>query len=292
MRTAGKQSGAVDKRQTRQMTQRQRARQRKRRRIKYGIRMLGIALLCVVIAVAVRAIRHRGFSGEATDALQTVKNVGIADPFKGNSEYPARMLEALENNEELLDFVAAYPEKKGTWEESPQLHISGDRLVPLFLQWDERWGYAPYGDGMIGLDGCGPTCLSMVYVGLTGDVSMNPKAMADYSAQNGYLNDNGATEWALMTQGAQALGLTAYEVSLDETAMSQELAAGHPIICSVREGDFTTKGHFIVLYDYRDSMFYVNDPNSRKRSDRDTGYSFARLMPQIKALWAYAYTGE
>lgn len=267
---------------------RRRKKQSKRLRIKRGIRFAFCVILCIAAGISVRAVMHHSSDAKTDDAAKNageVLTVSIADQFKGNSEYPAQMLEALENNEELLDFVTDYLEKKDTWEESPQLDVSGDRSVPLFIQWDERWGYAPYGDGMIGLDGCGPTCLSMVYVGLTGDTTMNPKAMADYSAQNGYLSDSGATEWALMTQGAQLLGLKAYEVSLDETAMSQELMAGHPIICSVREGDFTVKGHFIVLYDYRDGMFYVNDPNSRKRSD--TAYSYERLMPQIKALWAY-----
>lgn len=202
------------------------------------------------------------------------------------SQYPQQMLEALDKNEELLDFVLEYPDKKGTWAEEPQLDLSQDRSIPLFLQWDAQWGYAPYGDGMIGLDGCGPTCLSMVYVGLTGDTSMHPRAMADYSANNGYLTDTGATQWALMTSGAQGLGLQAWEVSLSEEAMAQELAAGHPIICSMRPGDFTTKGHFIVLYAYENGLFYVNDPNSRVRSD--TCFDYDRLSPQIKAMWAFS----
>lgn len=274
--------------------ERRRKRVRRRRRMVFGT----IVLLLAVLA-AWFVLRHVAGGQPSADGLSK----RIATKYKetatdrseypqqmmeaiDRNEYPQQMLEALDKNEELLDFVLDYPDKKGTWAEEPQLDLSQDRSIPLFLQWDEQWGYAPYGNGMIGLDGCGPTCLSMVYVGLTGDTSMHPRAMADYSAQNGYLTDTGATQWALMTTGAQGLGLQAWEVSLSEEAMAQELAAGHPIICSVRAGDFTTKGHFIVLYAYEDGLFYVNDPNSRVRSD--ACFDFNRLSPQIKALWAFS----
>lgn len=261
-----------------------RGRRRKARRRR---RIVGIVILLLTVLAGSFLLWRAAAIGRASadgnfDGLTEKAQAVLAD--KG--EYPQQLLEALDKNEELLDFVLAYPEKKGTWAEEPQLELSQDRSIPLFLQWDEQWGYAPYGDGIIGLDGCGPTCLSMVYVGLTGDTSMHPRAMADYSAQNGYLTDTGATQWALMTTGAQGLGLQAWEVSLSETAMAQELAAGHPIICSMGPGDFTTKGHFIVLYAYEDGLFYVNDPNSRIRSD--TGYAYDRLSAQIKAMWAFS----
>lgn len=258
-----------------------RRRGRRRRRMISGTIVLLLAVLAAWLVL-------RCVAGDRSPADGLSKR--IATKFKAaaidRSQYPQQMLEALDKNEELLDFVMDYPDKKGTWAEEPQLDLSQDRSIPLFLQWDEQWGYAPYGDGIIGLDGCGPTCLSMVYVGLTGDTSMHPRAMADYSAQNGYLTDTGATQWALMTTGAQGLGLQAWEISLSEESMAQELAAGHPIICSMRPGDFTTKGHFIVLYAYEDGLFYVNDPNSRVRSD--TGFDYSRLSAQIKALWAFS----
>lgn len=39
--------------------------------------------------------------------------------------------------------------------------------IPALIQWDERWGYAPYGsETIIAVSGCGPTALSMVISGL------------------------------------------------------------------------------------------------------------------------------
>lgn len=205
-------------------------------------------------------------------------------------DYPERMLEALTKNEELLDYVLAYPENKDLIENDQPIDLKNDceeGKIPLFLQWDSRWGYHSYGkEGLIGLDGCGPTCLSMVIVGLTRDLQKNPQAIASFSADNGYLDPAAGTTWALMTTGARQLGIQAEEIRLDESVMKNELYQGHPIICSMRPGDFTTTGHFIVLTGYRDGEFTVNDPNSRSRSLRT--WSYEELSYQIKNLWAFS----
>ena len=205
-------------------------------------------------------------------------------------DYPERMLEALTKNEELLDYVLAYPENKDLMENDQPIDLKNDweeGKIPLFLQWDSRWGYHSYGtEGLIGLDGCGPTCLSMVIVGLTLDLQKNPQAIASFSEDNGYLDPAAGTTWALMTTGARQLGIQAEEIRLDESVMKNELSQGHPIICSMRPGDFTTTGHFIVLTGYRDGEFTVNDPNSRSRSSRT--WSYSELSYQIKNLWAFS----
>ena len=39
--------------------------------------------------------------------------------------------------------------------------------VPYLLQYDSRWCYHAYGSGVLGITGCGPTCLAMAAAGLT-----------------------------------------------------------------------------------------------------------------------------
>lgn len=229
-------------------------------------------------------------SGDTIQALEAMaRQYPKMEPIlKHSDRYPAQLLESLSRNSELLTFALDYPEKKGTWSDDIDL---SDRYqlgeMPLLLQWDEEWGYAPYGNGMIALDGCGPTCLSMVAVGLTGDTSLNPKAVADFSAENGYLDDqSNSTLWALMTEGAEKLGLRSKEVPLSESRMSEELSEGHPLICSMRAGDFTVAGHFIVLCGYQNGEFSVNDPNSTVRSGEK--WSYEKLKPQIRNIWAFS----
>ena len=115
--------------------------------------------------------------------------------------------------------------------------------MPLFIQWDERWGYDYYGKGMIGVNGCGPTSLSMVAVYLTGDTDLDPRKVAEFSEDNGfYVPDNGSA-WTLMSQGAAMLGLESRELPLEESIVAEELDKGHPIICIMGPGDFTASGH-------------------------------------------------
>ena len=65
--------------------------------------------------------------------------------------------------------------------------------------------------------------------------------------------------------------------------MKDALDAGGLIVCSMRPGDFTTVGHFIVIRGYDDGGFYVNDPNRRSNSGRQ--WDFDTLYPQIRNLW-------
>ena len=214
-------------------------------------------------------------------------NPQIKKILSNQEQYPDKLLEMLAKNPETIDFVSNYPEEKNKEHKitKSDTYVKGE--IPLYIQRDSQWGYDNYGDGMIALDGCGPTCLSMVYIGLTGDTSMNPKEMADYSSRNGYLTSGGATTWDLMLSGASGLGLNSSEVSLDETVIRRELEAGHPIICSMRPGDFTTTGHFIVLTGIADDgNIIVNDPNSILRSEQT--WELDRLMRQMKNLWSFS----
>lgn len=203
------------------------------------------------------------------------------------SDYPKEYLEMLLDNVETLDYVKNYPEHKhdtkgGKIEEDITI---GE--IPLLTQWDERWGYLSYGNSKIAWNGCGPTALSMVVVGLTGDTSMTPNKIAEFSEKNGYYDTDVGTLWTLMSQGASEFGLTITTIPLGADSIIRELEAGKPVICSVMPGDFTDYGHFIVLTGIDENgKIKVNDPNSRARSEKT--WDVDRIVNQIKALWSYS----
>ena len=200
-------------------------------------------------------------------------------------KYPKDMITLFMDNPEARSFVIDYPSHIDDMDFGEIKDSELSEAVPHFLQWDERWGYYPYGSSVLGITGCGPTCLSMVAVGLTGNSSLTPATVAAYSAENGYYVDGVGTSWDLMTLGSQSFGLCSSEVGLSEEEMVAQLSQGHPIIASLGPGDFTSRGHFIVITGYYDGLFSVNDPNSIKRSDE--GWYYSTLAPQIRCLWAY-----
>ena len=199
------------------------------------------------------------------------------------SDYPKELLELACRHLETLDFVKRYPQDHL---KNPSMDLSQDlnkNEIPLLLQWDSRWGYKKYGDEFMAISGCGPTCLSMVASYLCQNPQYHPYFIAQFAYQNGYYSKQG-TSWQLMSKGAEKLGLISQELSLNENIIKHELQNSHPIICSVREGTFTSTGHFIVLTDYKNGKIHVNDPNSRKKSQF---YTYDELAPQIKNLWSY-----
>ena len=199
--------------------------------------------------------------------------------------YPESLRTFLEDNPEAAEFVFLYPEYHGT---TQAIDLDGEVRkgeIPLFLQWDKRWGYEEYGDDFLAMSGCGPTCLSMVYVGLTGDTTMNPAAMAAFSMENGYYLENVGTSWDLMSAGAETLGLSWELVNLSKTEIFRALDYGKVLICSMRPGDFTKTGHFIVICGHDGDSLQIRDPNSRIRSDQT--WSYEQIQSQIKNIWAY-----
>lgn len=124
----------------------------------------------------------------------------------------------------------------------------------------------------------------MVAVGLTGKTTYNPRYVAKYAIKNDFL-EGSMTRWALMESGCNEFGLIASAVPLSKNEMFKQLDAGHSIIASLRPGDFTTTGHFIVITKTINDKFLVNDPNSKENSHKQ--WSYSQLAPQIKAMWAY-----
>ena len=80
-------------------------------------------------------------------------------------------------------------------------------------------------------------------------------------------------------------GVIGQETTLSESNIYNELKSGHPIICSMRPGDFTSVGHFIVLTGTEDGKIRVNDPNSLTRSRQLWDYD--TLADQISNLWVF-----
>ena len=72
-----------------------------------------------------------------------------------------------------------------------------------------------------------------------------------------------------MTEAALNFRVAGTEIALSESSVTEELNAGHPIICSMKQGDFTTDGHFIVL------------------TGSSRTWDYTTLEPQIENLWSF-----
>jgi len=201
--------------------------------------------------------------------------------------YPRELLELASKKEEALNFVADYTDYKGYSEMKASVRKDYKKgKIPLFIQWDERWGYEKYGSDFIAINGCGPTSLAMVAVGLTGNTKINPKVVADYSNHKGYLVEGVGTNWDLMTYGARNFKIAGREIPLSKESILETLRKGQPIIVSMGPGEFTTAGHYIVLTGVNaNNKIIVNDPDSKLRSKKTWDINI--FLKEAKNLWAF-----
>ena len=251
-----------------------RRREKARRRRRKVRRMRAVLLLgCILI-----------FAGVLRAGQNPIKRYAKANGISMD-EYPEDLLKLYERNKETETFVEEYPLKKDVEPEIDLSDLAGTSEIPSLLQWDQRWGYHQYAGEVMGLSGCGPTALSMVAIYMTGDTTKTPRWVADFASQNGYAVDGSGTAWSLMLEGAQQIGLSSKEIPVERGRIENNLQAGNPIIALMGPGDFTSSGHFIVLTGMQDGRLKINDPNSRKHSEKT--WDVNQVLEQTRAAWVY-----
>lgn len=249
-----------------------------------------ISLVISVVSVKNNLTQIESPSGEGTVSEKydknSAENLIIEYAEKHNyslSDYPESLVELLVRNAETKDFVLSYPSEKDKAHKVDLSKYEYTDEVPLFMQWDKRWGYMMYGDDIAGLTACGPTCLSMVAVYLLHDSKYSPDYMINWAIDNGYCVAGSGSLWTLISEGGEKLGLDITEIPLDENRALNNLEAGNPIICIMGPGDFTSKGHFIVLTGLQDGKIKINDPNSFANSEKL--WTWSEISDQINDLW-------
>ena len=282
-----------------------RRRRRRRRKIRHCVIILCSSIAVIVfVAVESRMItsgdggtnRYDVEAGNNTYDNAVIENSKISeknkiqnnqsmlDDIMNSTQYPKQLKDLALKNEEALEFVYDYPAehvKEHTIDLTKEVSMDS---VPLFVQWDKRWGYEKYSGNFFAASGCGPTTLSMVVVYLTHDREASPIAVAKYSKEAGYSVDGSGSSWTLISEGCRHYGVKAKAVALDESRMKAELDEGHPIVVNVGPGDFTDTGHFMVITGYDDEGFSINDPNSIEKSGKR--WLFKNISSQIRAVWS------
>lgn len=296
-----------------------------------GLLIIGIVLVAVLVATGIDMLKHKlGTSTPTKTTTKTststskTKSTATAsktvtkeekikklEAIKGklNSQeaerldyiiknidsYPDTLIDLVARNHETVDFVYSYKDRekynnrKLSADINSSYYVDGD--VPLFLQWDRRWGYRTYGKEMIGLSGCGPTSLAMVIRHFDSDSTVNPYDVAKYSQDNGYVSADNFTSWKLFETGLSKYGLESQDVIPVEAKMKKALDDNKILIVSVKPGTFTERGHIIVIKGYnKNGDFLINDPNSIVNTNKT--WSFDELKSEIRKIWGVSSKGS
>lgn len=164
---------------------------------------------------------------------------------------------------------------------------------PYYDQSDPQWGQKPYGkSGTISSSGCGPTSMAMILKSFGN--SLTPLDTANWSAQKGFRVVGSGTGWEFFKSIGQQYGINTKRIAENESTMVSSLRAGFPMISSMRPGDFTKGGHFIVLSGIDNSgNILVNDPaGSAGKARSAKGWSPSTIASQSKQMWIFDKNGK
>lgn len=147
-----------------------------------------------------------------------------------------------------------------------------------YLQTDPRWKALPYqvpGEtATIGGSGCGPTAAAMLVETLTGK-TFTPVDACKWSVEHGYKAKGQGTYYSYFAPQFEAFGIKCWQLSwtnvyhnpaskVHDQAL-EYLKQGYYLIALMKKGNWTSGGHFIVVW-WADGKIRINDPASTRDS--------------------------
>lgn len=163
---------------------------------------------------------------------------------------------------------------------------------PIYLmQTDSRWKNVMYSaindkSQTIGSSGCGPTSVSMI-INQWLDGNYTPVNACSYAAAAGYRTSNNGTAWGMFKAIAVKYGLKFLQTSYGATAKQfMDENPGALVVCSMSKGNWTTGGHFILMYNCDGTNVYINDPASTRTTRQKN--TFSLLKSQCRQYFCFA----
>ena len=165
-----------------------------------------------------------------------------------------------------------------------------------YLQTDPKWDACDYSakgeQTTIGASGCGPTAMAMVLATWV-DKSVNPKTECAWALAHGFKAPHQGTYYGYFPPAAKRYGLTCYQVNYaniygnDKSAYHAQardaLDRGALVIACMGKGNWTSSGHYVLVWKIDGGTIYINDPASTLA--RRTRGSYSLFKQQVKYYW-------
>ena len=165
-----------------------------------------------------------------------------------------------------------------------------------YLQTDPRWGsldYSAHGEKTtIAASGCGPTAMAMV-LATWADPSVTPKTECAWALAHGYKAPRQGTYYGYFEEAGRRYGLKTYRLNYsniygnDRSAYHAQardaLDRGELVIACMGPGNWTSSGHYVLVYGIEGDTIYINDPASTKAARTKGSYSL--FKQQVKYYW-------
>lgn len=163
---------------------------------------------------------------------------------------------------------------------------------PIYLmQSDPRWRSKPYTSSnnptqTIGSSGCGPTAASMI-INEWIDKTYDPVRACAWALASGYRTKDNGSSWGMFKALAVKYGLKFSQVA--KGADAKKFMDENPdslVVCIMTTGNWTSGGHFILMYKCDGQYVYINDPNSTSAARQKN--TFSLLKSQCLQYFCFA----
>ena len=166
-----------------------------------------------------------------------------------------------------------------------------------YKQNDSKWGGLSYSvDGersTVKSAGCGPTSLADVLAAIVSPY-IDPVTLASWARYHNYKVKNSGTSYSFFVPCAKAYGVTVRRLNTTNVygipwsgthdKARAELQKGNWLIACMGKGNWTSSGHYIVVYGYKDGYVYINDPASTAAKRAKNTWEL--FKSQVKYYWA------
>lgn len=165
-----------------------------------------------------------------------------------------------------------------------------------YLQTDPRWAgldySAPGEKTTIGASGCGPTAMAMV-LATWADLDVNPKTECAWALKNGFKAPHSGTYYGYFEPAGRRYDLKVYRLNYTNIYGNATTAyhaqakdavdRGDLVIACMGKGNWTSSGHYVLVYGIEAGTVFINDPASTKVA-RTKG-SYELFKKQVKYYW-------
>lgn len=155
-----------------------------------------------------------------------------------------------------------------------------------YLQTDPKWkglDYSARGEKTtIGASGCGPTAMAMV-LATWADPKVTPATECAWALKNGWKAPYQGTYYAYFPPAAERYGLKCRQLNAvnlygNNGAVYHDRAKdaidrGDLVIACMGKGNWTSSGHFVLVWKIEGDTIYINDPASTKPARTRGSYS-------------------
>ena len=166
-----------------------------------------------------------------------------------------------------------------------------------YKQGDYKWGSLKYAvDGessTIKSAGCGTTTMANVLASLVSPY-IDPVTTSSWSRMKGYKVKNSGTSYNYFVAQGKEYGVKIERLNTvniynnpTHSIHSKALAAlknGNWIIACMGKGNWTSGGHYILVYGYENGQVYINDPASTKANRACNTWDL--FKSQVKYYWS------